>query len=130
VGIFRVGGGHIFSKNFEYFQALTLGANNYVRGFRKDRFSGSSMFYSSFEGRVKLFKSESYILPGDVGIIGFYDIGRVWTRDLKSKNWHSSYGGGFYYSPFNIVIVSATVGISDEDKLLNFSLGTKFRLTF
>ena len=130
VGIFRIGGGHIFSKDFEYFQALTLGANNYVRGFRKDRFAGSGIMYASAEGRVKLFKSESYILPGDVGIIGFYDVGKVWMRGMESKKWHSSYGGGLYYSPFNIVIVSATVGISDEDNLLNFSLGTKFRITF
>jgi len=130
VGIIRVGGGHIFSENFEYFQALTLGANNYVRGFRKDRFSGSSMFYVSTEGRVKVIKSESYYLPGDIGLIGFFDVGRVWLKNEKSKAWHKSFGGGIYYSPFNIVIVSATVGVSDEDKLLNFSLGTKFRLTF
>ena len=54
MGILRVGGGHIFSKNFEYFQALNLGANNYLRGLRKDRFSGSGLFYSSFELRVKI----------------------------------------------------------------------------
>ncbi len=130
VGIIRVGGGHIFTKNFEYFQALTIGANNYVRGYRKDRFSGSSMFYASAEGRVKLIKSELYYLPGDIGLIGFFDVGKVWLKDVKSKKWHNSFGGGLYYSPFNIVIVSATVGVSEEDKLLNFSLGTKFRLTF
>ena len=130
VGIIRAGAGHIFSKNFEYFQALNIGANNFVRGLRKNRFSGSSMVYTSAEARVKLFKSESYILPGDIGIIGFYDVGRVWIKNDDSKKWHNSYGGGFYYSPFNIVIVSATVGVSNEDKLLNFSLGTKFRLTF
>jgi hypothetical protein len=130
MGIIRVGGGHIFSKNFEYFQALNLGANNFVRGFRKDRFSGSSVAYASAEARVKLIKSELYYLPGDIGLIGFYDVGRVWMRNEDSKKWHNSYGGGFYYSPFNIVIVSATVGISAEDQLLNFSLGTKFRITF
>ncbi len=130
MGILRVGGGHIFSKHFEYFQALNLGANNYVRGFRKDRFSGSGLLYSSFEVRVKLFKSEFYILPGDVGVIGFYDVGKIWMKGQDSRKWHQSYGGGLYYSPFNIVIVSATVGVSDEDNLLNFSLGTKFRLTF
>ncbi|MEJ7822118.1 MAG: metallophosphoesterase [Chitinophagaceae bacterium] len=130
VGIIRVGGGHIFSKNFEYFQALNLGANNFVRGFRKNRFSGSGLFYSSFETRVKLFNSELYYLPGDIGMIGFFDVGKIWMRNLSSRQWHKSYGGGFYYNPFNTVIVSATVGVSDEDKLLNFSLGTKFRLTF
>jgi len=130
VTVLKFGGGHIFNKNFEFFQALDLGANNILRGFRKQRFSGSSTLYASAEERVKLFKSESYLLPGDVGLIGFYDVGRVWMKNQSSTKWHQSYGGGVYYSPFNIVIVSATVGISDEDKLLNFSLGTKFRLTF
>ena len=130
VTVLKFGGGHIFNKNFEFFQALDLGANNILRGFRKQRFSGSSTLYGSVEERIKLFKSESYILPGDVGVIGFYDIGRVWMKHEDSKKWHQSYGGGLYYSPFNIVIVSATVGVSNEDKLFNFSLGTKFRLTF
>lgn len=130
MGIIRIGAGHIFNDNFEYFQALNLGANNFVRGFRKNRFSGSGVFYSSFETRVKLFKSTLYYLPGDVGVIGFFDVGKIWMKHQNSRQWHKSYGGGFYYSPFNIVIVSATVGISDEDQLLNFSIGTKFRLTF
>lgn len=128
--ILRVGGGYIFNKNYEYFQMLTLGNNNFIRGFRKDRFSGTSSLYASIEPRLKLFKSQSYILPGDVGIIGFYDIGRVWLKNEKSTKWHQTFGGGFYFSPFNIIVLSATVGISDEDNLFNFSLGTKFHLTF
>lgn len=35
VSVLRLGGGHIFSKDFEYFQAMNLGANNFLRGFRK-----------------------------------------------------------------------------------------------
>ena len=128
--IIRLGGGHIFSKNYEYFQALNLGSNNVIRGFRKNRFSGSSMLYGSGELRVKLFKSQSYFLPGDVGVIGFYDIGRVYKKDEVSHRWHNSYGGGLYYAPFNLIVISGTVGISKEDQLLNFSLGTKFNLTF
>jgi len=128
--IIRLGGGHIFSKNYEYFQALNLGSNNFDRGFRKNRFSGSSLLYGSAESRVKLFQSQSYFLPGDVGVIGFYDIGRVWQKEEVSHRWHPSYGGGLYYAPFNLIVVSATVGVSKEDQLFNFSLGTKFNLTF
>ncbi len=130
VGIFRFGGGHIFSDKFEYFQALTLGANNFDRGLKKQRYSGSGLAYASAEGRVKIFQSQSYILPGDIGVIGFFDVGRVWMKGQTSHEWHKSYGGGLYYSPFDIVVLAATVGISDEDRLFNFSLGTKFRLTF
>ena len=130
VGILRFGYGHIFNKSFEYFQALNLGANNYDRGFRKNRFSGSSLLYSSLEVRKKLFKSQSYIVPGDVGLVGFYDIGRVWMYNQVSHTWHQSFGGGVYYAPFNLVLVSATVGFSNEEQLVNFSIGTKFNLTF
>ncbi|MEO7444235.1 MAG: metallophosphoesterase [Ferruginibacter sp.] len=128
--VLRFGGGHIFSKNFEFFQAESLGANNYVRGYRKNRFSGRSMAYGSAELRVRLFKSKSYILPGDVGVMGFYDIGRVWMDNEISKKWHNAIGGGLYFIPFNFVMISATAGISKEDTLFNFTFGTKFNLTF
>lgn len=130
MAVFRFGGGHIFSKNFEYFQGFNLGANNFMRGFRKNRFTGSSMAYGSAEFRLKLFSSQNYLLPGDVGILGFYDIGRVWLKNENSNKWHSSVGGGLYYVPYSLIMVSATIGISDEDKLFNFTLGTKFNLTF
>ena len=128
--IFRLSGGHIFSKGYEYFQALSIGAHNFVRGYRKNRFSGSSVGYASTELRVKLFKSQSYLLPGDVGVMGFYDIGRVWQTGEDSKKWHPSYGGGFYFIPYGVAMISFTVGFSPEDKLYNFSLGTKFKLVF
>ncbi len=128
--IFKLGGGHIFSKDYEYFQALNLGAHNFLRGYRKNRFSGSSVAYASTELRVKMFKSKSYVLPGDVGLMGFYDVGRVWQRGEISKIWHPAYGGGFYFIPYGVAMMSLTVGFSPEDRLYNFSLGSKFKLVF
>ena len=130
VAVLRVGGGHIFNNNYEYFQALTLGNNNYLRGYRKNRFSGQSLLYQTTELRVKLFESRSYIVPGAVGLIGFYEVGRVWIKDETSNRWHNDFGGGFYYSPYNFAIVSATIAHSAEDNLFNFSIGTKFNITF
>ena len=128
--VLRLGGGHIFSKGFEYFQALNLGGHNYLRGYRKNRFSGRSTAYGSLESRIKLFTSKGYLLPGDVGLVGFFDVGKVWADGEESKKWHTTYGGGLYYIPFGLVSIRATVGISKEDRLFNFSLGTKFYLTF
>jgi hypothetical protein len=128
--ILRFGGGHIFSRQNEYFQALDLGANNFLRGFRKNRFTGSSLAYTNAELRIKLFKSKSYLFPGDVGVMSFYDLGRVWQQGESSRKWHGSYGGGFYFIPYGIAMMSFTVGISPEDKMFNFSLGTKFKLIF
>ena len=128
--VIRLGGGHIFSKNFEYFQAMNLGNNNFLRGYKKNRFSGRTMVYSGLELRFKLFKSKSYVLPGTVGMLGFWDNGRVWTDKENSHKWHNSYGGGIYYFPYDIFRVSAIVAFSPEEKMFNFTLGTKFNLTF
>ena len=131
VAVLRLGGGHIFSDDFEYFQALTLGANNFLRGFRKNRFSGQSLAYGSLEIRQKLFTSKWYIIPGDFGLVLFNDLGRVWhPADEPNNRWHYAYGGGLYYVPFNMVIVSGTMGYSKEERLFNFSVGTKFNITF
>jgi len=130
VTVLRLGAGRIFSNKLEYFQAMTLGANNYLRGFRKNRFSGDALAYGSLEFRVKLFDSKSYVLPGQVGLVAFNDIGRVWLKGETSHRWHYTYGGGFYYVPYNMVLVSATVGFSQEERLVNFTLGTKLNLTF
>ena len=130
VGVIRMGGGHIFNDSIDYFQAFSLGQNNVLRGFRKNRFSGTSMAYGSLELRIKLFESRSYVLPGQVGLIVFNDVGRVWYPREQSKKWHYAAGGGIYYNPFNLAIVSATVGFSKEEQVFNFSVGTKFNITY
>jgi hypothetical protein len=124
------GGGHIFSDKFEYFQALTLGGNNYLRGYRVNRFAGSTMAYGSAELRLKLFDFNAHIIKGDLGLVGFNDIGRVWMQGEVSKKWHHGYGGGIYLIPFNAVMVSALVGLSEEDTLFNFTIGTRLNMVF
>jgi hypothetical protein len=130
IGVIKMGAGHMFNDSVEYFQALSIGQNNVLRGFRKNRFSGTSLAYGSLEFRIKLFESKSYIFPGQVGLIVFNDVAKVWYKEEVSKRWHYVAGGGFYYNPFNLVILSATMGYSREDKVFNFSLGSKFNLTY
>jgi hypothetical protein len=130
IAVLGFGGGHIFNDKYEYFQALSLGANNVLRGFRKNRFSGQSLLYQTTELRVKLFESGSYLFPGAVGLIGFNEVGRVWVKNETSHVWHDDFGGGIYYSPYNFNLISATIAHSKEDNLFNFSISTKFNLTF
>jgi hypothetical protein len=130
VTILKIGGGNIFNDKFEYFQAMTIGADNNLRGFRKTRFSGQSAAYGSLEFRLKLLKGRSYILPGQVGLIAFGDAGKVWYNGANSGRIHTAYGGGFYFVPFDVVIISAAMAFSKEEQLFNFSIGTKLNLTF
>jgi len=130
VAVLKFGGGHIFSKNYEYFQALTLGANNNLPGFRKNRYAGTSTLYSGLELRVKLFGMQSNMLPGQLGLTGFYDAGRVWLPGERSKRWHGAYGGGVYFVPFNLFIISATAGFSEKERMFNFTVGKRINARY
>lgn len=128
--ILKLGGGHIFSDQYEFFQALNIGANNYLRGFRKNRFSGKSLAYASVEFRYKLLTIRSSILPGSFGVLGFDDIGRVWVAGDQSGKWHNAFGGGVYFLPLDLLSIAATIASSEEATLFNFSLGTRLSFYF
>jgi hypothetical protein len=130
VAVMGFGAGKVFNKNFEFFQGVDLGSSPVLHGFRRNRYTGQSAAYGSIELRYKLFNLKSYIFPGPVGLIGFYDIGRVWLSGENSKIWHSAYGGGIYFIPFNQFVMTATMGFAGGEKLFNLTLGTKLNFSF
>jgi len=75
---------------------------------------------------MKLFDFQSYIFPGTVGLVAFNDIGRVWYKKEESNAWHYGYGGGIYFSPANLLLITLTVGASKESILPNFTIGFRF----
>ena len=103
IGVIKLGAGHIFNDSIGYFRELSLGQNNELRGFRKNRFSGTPMAHGSLELRIKLSDSKSYILPGQASLVVFNDIGRVWYTGEGSNKCHYAAGGGFYNNPFNLM---------------------------
>jgi len=129
IGVVSLGGSRIFNRSFEFFQAVAIGNNN-LHGFRANRYLGKSTLYSSMELRYRLFNLKSYIIPGPVGLTGFYDIGRVWLDGEDSKRWHSAYGGGFYFIPYNKFMISGSVGFSGKENMFTFVLGTKINLSY
>lgn len=130
IAIVRLGYGHIFNKDFDYFQALNLGQNNFLRGYRKNRFSGSSIAYTNVEAQLKLTDIRSYFLPGDVGVFAFTDVGSAWMRNERGNRWYPSFGGGVYYAVFRAFLISAGVAYSKENTLFNFSLGRRFNIVY
>jgi outer membrane protein assembly factor BamA len=129
IGVVSLGGSRIFNKTFEFFQASAIGNNN-LHGFRANRYLGKSTLYTSAELRYRLFNLKSNIIPGPVGLTGFYDLGRVWLDGEGSKRWHSAYGGGFYYILYNKFMISGSVGFSGKENMLRFVLGTKINLSY
>ena len=121
----RVGGGHNFG-DFEFYQAQYLGNEDNLRGYRKFRFAGTSKFYNNVELRFRLTNFKTYLFPGSLGLLAFYDTGRIWADNDDSDKWLSGYGGGFWISPLRRMVLTFTFAASKEDRMPLIGLGWKF----
>jgi len=121
----RVGGGTTWGKT-TFYQALFLGGQNNLWGYRQYRYAGEHLFFNNFEARIKLAQIGSYILPGQLGILGFYDIGKVWAEGLNSDEMHHGTGAGLYYAPAQIALLQFVAGHSKEGWYPYFTMGFRF----
>ncbi|MGF1670812.1 MAG: hypothetical protein ACFCU6_10200, partial [Balneolaceae bacterium] len=125
--------------SYRFFQANTIGDTGVFfrsnsgffdtanfRGMARDRFSGRTSMYHNTEFRYKLFQVDSYVLPGEFGILTLFDHGRVWTSGENSRVWHYAFGGGIWYNFFNSLVISATLAKSDVDTNASLLLGFMF----
>ncbi|MGO3805692.1 MAG: BamA/TamA family outer membrane protein [Sphingobacterium sp.] len=109
-----------------FFQHAQIGGEQSLRGFNSQRFTGKTALYNNLELRVKMLSYASYLLPGTLGAIGFYDVGRVWMTDESANNWHMGYGGGLYFMPGDLLTIQGLVGFSKEATLPYISVGLAF----
>lgn len=130
----RIGGGRTFG-NYNFYQAQILSGRTELRGYRKTRFYGDSKLYGNLEARLRLTTFRSYLFPASIGLLGFYDTGRVWYKDEngqdpsangKSTRWHNGWGGGIWFTPFNMAVLSVEAGHSTEGTLGYVRLGYLF----
>ncbi|HLG40756.1 MAG TPA: BamA/TamA family outer membrane protein, partial [Chitinophagaceae bacterium] len=113
-------------NDYEFYQANYLGGLSNLRGFRKDRFAGKTSVYQTTELRVSISNMNAYFVKGVWGVLVFADNGRVWMPEESSDTWHHGYGGGLWFLPFNKMAMTATYGVSKEDKLLSITAGFLF----
>ncbi|MDP9230234.1 MAG: BamA/TamA family outer membrane protein, partial [Bacteroidota bacterium] len=100
-------GAATLTGNPEFYQLNRLGGGTTLRGFRKYRFYGTSMFYNQNELQwIRNIKSHLY--NGKAGLLGLFDLGRVWQPGEKSNELHTAIGGGIVLSPFNKIGFAAT----------------------
>lgn len=121
----RLGGGVTTGKP-AFYQALFLGGQENLLGYRQYRFAGENMVYNNFELRIKLAQVASYILPGQFGMVGFYDAGKVWAKGYNSTSIHQGVGGGFYFSPAQMAVFQLVAGYSQEGWYPYFTFGFRF----
>ncbi|WP_276480307.1 BamA/TamA family outer membrane protein [Paraflavitalea pollutisoli] len=121
----RLGGAVTLGKT-TFYQSVFLGGHENLLGYRQYRFAGDHSVYNNLELRVKIADVGGYVLPGVMGMVGFYDIGRVWQDGEKSGKWHNGVGGGLFFAPAQMVVVRALAGWSSEGWLPYIVVGMRF----
>ncbi len=138
----RAGGEHRIG-DFPFFDAAVLGGPGSIRGYRRERFAGRTAASASAELRAKVFDLNAYVLPLEVGVLGFADAGRVWADTPECTGTFEQcallsfiavdpdagdglqfgYGGGLWLGILDRAVVNLTVGASDEGTLVTLGLG-------
>ncbi len=93
---FRVGGEKIWGS-YPFYEAAYLGGSNSLRGYDKQRFAGDASLYGGSELRLHLGEFKLFV-PVMYGPLAFVESGRVFLSGENSSAWHSSVGGGLWFS--------------------------------
>ncbi|MFT5243879.1 MAG: hypothetical protein ACJA1H_000302 [Glaciecola sp.] len=128
----RVEGYLNFGDGFEFYQAPSLGANNGLRGYRNERFSGKRSFFHSTDLRYNLKRLSTSIVPIEYGVYGGFDYGRVWVDDdlvgnseFNEDALNTSVGGGLFVNMVDML--SLNIGLFTSDDSMRFSFGFGFQ---
>ena len=110
----KLGASQVFG-NPDFFQLNTLGSDESLRGFYRDRFYGESV--ASIQNDLRYITNvNSYYYKGRIGFYGLFDAGRVWMKNETSNNMHYSYGAGIILSPFNKFSVSGSIAFGSDGR--------------
>ena len=121
----RAGGGSSFGE-IPFYHQLTLGQNTYLKGYRNNRFTGTSIVFMQSELRINLFEFDKALVPMKIGVLGFFNTGKIFQRNEDSKKWHNGYGLGLFVVPLRKDFTLHTIfGFSEEESLLfEFGFGS------
>jgi hypothetical protein len=121
----RAGGKYVWGT-YPFFEAAFIGDARTARLGHQHRFAGDGAVYGNAELRLRLTRF-FVILPGELGVLGLADVGRVFLTGESSDTWHTAFGGGLWISvlgPGNVL--SAALASSDERTALYLGLGMAY----
>jgi hypothetical protein len=121
-----------FGNKFEFYQAANIGANEGLRGYRNERFTGKNSFYQTTDLRWNVRKIRTELLPLNIGLYTGFDYGKVWGVPNNailyndSTAFNTSYGGGFFFNASDMLVGSVGYFHSADGPRFEFSLGFDF----
>jgi hypothetical protein len=118
----RAGTRHAFG-DYPPFDAARAGGRSSLRGFSSGRFGGDAAAFAGTELRVPV-ADLPWIAPGEVGVFGLLDAGRVWVDDESPGGWHTARGIGLWVLAFRQA--ASVAYVTGEQPSLYFWLGMPY----
>jgi hypothetical protein len=109
----------------EFYQHNSIGGTITLRGYVRNRFFGRTVYYQQNELRF-IKEVRSHLFNGKAGLIGLYDVGRVWHPAETSSQWNYGIGGGLLLAPFQKFSLRVYYTFSPEDRVINLRIGRFF----
>ncbi len=122
----KIGAELNLGTDYLFYDAVSIGGSNGLRGFIDNRFSGNSAAYQNTDVRLKIARIQSSFIPLTLGIYGGFDYGRVWQQNEYSRKWHTSAGGGVWVSALNALSFQLALFNSIDGNLLSVGLNFKY----
>ncbi len=120
----RAGGKKTFGE-FPYFDAAFIGGTSSLRTEHRQRFAGDASLFGSTELRVPLVKFP-FILPLNVGALGFVDVGRVYVDGDSPGGWNTGTGAGFWIGVVDPATNVNVLFTNNSDRRVLVNLGFAF----
>jgi hypothetical protein len=108
--------------DFPYFDAAFLGGSRSLRTFSRQRFAGDAALHGSAELRVPI-AAFPFILPLNVGTLGFVETGRVFVDGDSPGGWHTGVAAGFWLGVLNPGTSLTVMFTNQRDRRWLFGLG-------
>lgn len=119
------GGGEKLFGNFPYFDAAFIGGSRSLRTEHRQRFAGDASLFGTAELRVPI-ANFPFILPWDVGALGFVDVARVYVDGESPGGWHQGTGAGIWIALIRPDIGITIVQTNNPDRRTLTSIGFAF----
>ncbi len=118
---FRAGAEKMWG-DFPYFDAAFLGGARSLRTFSRQRFAGDAALHGSAELRVPIV-AFPFILPLNVGALGFVESGRVFVDGESPGGWHTGVAAGFWLGVLNPGTSLTVMLTNQQERRWLFGLG-------
>ncbi|HYR07658.1 MAG TPA: BamA/TamA family outer membrane protein [Longimicrobium sp.] len=110
----RAGGERVWG-DFPVQEAAFLGGMGSLRGDPRGRFAGDASVWGNAELRTGLGRANLRVVRGDAGALLLADAGRVFVDGDSPGGWHTSYGGGVWFSAFDNAWTTTLLAARGED---------------